>query len=564
MAALRRLRRGSTLWKCIALVVTLFLVHEYIFQTSFSSLGSGVDISVIQFKNATMEMDGMSKHPSPTNLIDEDTKFILYYTKYWDRPDFQFGMGREPFLDYNCPVHNCWADSFALPSANLPKPKHSPQSLSRNKTASISLQHSPSLLPDLGDYDAVMFSIQANDGLVLSDPGFQKELKSWRQAHQRFVFVMMESQSYYIHGIHHPAYKKHAFFNWTMTFKWNSDIPRPYGWFQPKLKTGLSATAPNDLSYALPPPREWIAYDERAFLQTLPSRPASFRALATNRTGKVAWIVSHCHTDSLREDYVHQLKRYIQVDEFGGKCNKTSPPCDQSYSIGRQDNCTQHVEQHYKFYLAFENTFCNSYVTEKFFRRMEHSLVIVLGQANYTHLAPPHSHLNILDFDSVKSLADRLHQLDQNHTEYLSYFWWQDHYNVIHPYRTPGKHKRSSTAINAPSTSFNGTTPMNNFGPSMCHLCAKLHNEDTKEASRDDNSTRRNTSTTTTYTDMYQWWRESAECGKTLPALKARLANDPALPGHHHFKPSNDYSAARSMGPFQPKSDLSTRKSSGT
>ena len=33
----------------------------------------------------------------------------------------------------------------------------------------------------------------------------------------------------------------------------------------------------------------------------------------------VAWMVSHCLTSSLRENYVTELSEYIQVDVFG-KC----------------------------------------------------------------------------------------------------------------------------------------------------------------------------------------------------------------------------------------------------
>ena len=45
-------------------------------------------------------------------------------------------------------------------------------------------------------------------------------------------------------------------------------------------------------------------------------------------------------------------------------------------------------------------------------------------------MAPPHSHINIRDFDSPKELADYLLYLDKNDTAYLSYFWWKDHYRA--------------------------------------------------------------------------------------------------------------------------------------
>ena len=67
------------------------------------------------------------------------------------------------------------------------------------------------------------------------------------------------------------------------------------------------------------------------------------------------------------------------------------------------------------FYLAFENSICNDYVTEKFFRGLQVTISnqespcekqdiqapvvpIVLGGANYSALAPNHSFIHVNDF----------------------------------------------------------------------------------------------------------------------------------------------------------------------
>jgi hypothetical protein len=66
------------------------------------------------------------------------------------------------------------------------------------------------------------------------------------------------------------------------------------------------------------------------------------------------------------------LLRYIAVDVFGG-CSQ-SRQCDVTYTKSRNggnDSCTKQVEDNYKFYLSFENSLCDHYVTEKFFNRIK-------------------------------------------------------------------------------------------------------------------------------------------------------------------------------------------------
>jgi len=48
---------------------------------------------------------------------------------------------------------------------------------------------------------------------------------------------------------------------------------------------------------------------------------------------------------------------------------------------------------------------------------------IVYGLGSYDTVAPPHSYINVFDFDSVRDLADYLLYLDGNDTAYNEYFW---------------------------------------------------------------------------------------------------------------------------------------------
>ena len=50
---------------------------------------------------------------------------------------------------------------------------------------------------------------------------------------------------------------------------------------------------------------------------------------------------------------------------------------------------------------------------------------VVMGGADYTKLAIPGSYINVLDFKSVKQLAEYLHYLNRNDTAYNEYFKWR-------------------------------------------------------------------------------------------------------------------------------------------
>ncbi len=45
----------------------------------------------------------------------------------------------------------------------------------------------------------------------------------------------------------------------------------------------------------------------------------------------------------------------------------------------REEGSLDAVYSTHKFYLAFENSICKDYVTEKFFTRMGHMVPIVMG-----------------------------------------------------------------------------------------------------------------------------------------------------------------------------------------
>ena len=78
---------------------------------------------------------------------------------------------------------------------------------------------------------------------------------------------------------------------------------------------------------------------------------------------------------------------------------------------GKCKDCPATVERDYMFYLSFENSLCDHYVTEKLWQWLKKDIIpIVMGQNNYSAIAPPHSVINAMDFPEPKELATHLRE----------------------------------------------------------------------------------------------------------------------------------------------------------
>ena len=76
------------------------------------------------------------------------------------------------------------------------------------------------------------------------------------------------------------------------------------------------------------------------------------------------------------------------------------------------------LREEYKFTLAFENSLCTDYVTDKLYTALESGVVpVVYGEADYRAYAPANSYINARDFESPRQLAEyraRLQSLQAN------------------------------------------------------------------------------------------------------------------------------------------------------
>lgn len=220
------------------------------------------------------------------------------------------------------------------------------------------------------------------------------QLPRYRLGHQRWIFYLLESP-HHIGKINLDKFN--GLFNWTSTYSSESDIPIPYGEYVP-----YNSPLPNNINHGLG-------------LHTSNNK----HNFATRKTRLVAWFVTNCKASNHREEFVDALKQYVQVDVYG--------ICDRLKCRNRT-LCLDMLKKKYKFYLAFENSNCREYITEKFwYNALDNRIVpIVFGPSkrDYERLAPPNSFIHIDDFPSVRELASYLHLLHNNDNLYNQYFNW--------------------------------------------------------------------------------------------------------------------------------------------
>ncbi|XP_025085508.1 alpha-(1,3)-fucosyltransferase C-like [Pomacea canaliculata] len=215
----------------------------------------------------------------------------------------------------------------------------------------------------------ILFSTNSNSRNYTSPPP--------RPANQIWAYFAVEAPPHsYSSVLGSPAWR--LYFNWTMTYRLDSDIRFGYG---------IVVKTSNDSGSS-----DHKTYDESALMKKI-------RELCQG------WTFTGPAGRSVRER-IKQLLRDAGTDYF--------------------------------FYLAFENSLCTDYVTEKAFLTLKYDVVpVVRGGANYSSLVPPMSVIDTSAFQSILDLGRYLQYLKDNPTEYLRYLRWKKDYVIVEPQPLP-------------------------------------------------------------------------------------------------------------------------------
>ena len=308
------------------------------------------------------------------------------------------------------------------------------------------------LLPKV---DVVIFHAFGGDMLT---PKQLQKLSERRHRDQVWIYFMHESP----HNARPSPKLANGFFNWTMNYRMDADITVLYNW-------------------------EWGTWEPRT-----PKDPIyRERNHADSKDKLVYGGISHC--GPIREKYIKKLQEYISVDIYGGcskrfhtepkKCERGTPECIK-------------LLKRYKFFLAFENSFCIDYISEKYWETLldGNAVPIVMGGAEYSKVAIPKSFIDVMDFDSVEDLANYIKYLDENDEAYNEYHAWKARYKLGQP--------RSWS----------------------CKICEMINSNYTRQ----------------TYHDLAGWYGIENTCGTRLDRLRTVLKNSavekPYTDEYYHFE----------------------------
>ena len=165
----------------------------------------------------------------------------------------------------------------------------------------------------------------------------------------------------------------------------------------------------------------------------------------SERKNRIAWFVSNCQAKNQRNRLGKKLGEFFPVDQYG-RCSSM-----------KSNETFEETLKKYKFYLAFENSHCKDYITEKsFYNALALGLIpIVFGptKEDTEKILPVNSFLHIEQFDDLKRVIEQLNSISEDSERFAFYHQWRIDHRLI-------------------------TWPSNYYvDDRFCDLCIKLHDD---------------------------------------------------------------------------------------
>ena len=283
-------------------------------------------------------------------------------------------------------------------------------------------------------------------------------------------------------------------FNWTCTYSPESEIFDPIFHITPIIKQ----TSPFSSSYTTTSDHSKGVYSDL-------------------RTKMIFVAINNCFVKE-RIDLIRRLKTHIGIDVYG-RCGKLVgdqhlPQCRRFTSDCRR------IMSKYRFYFAMENSYCDHYITEKYYENGLNSglIPIVFGGADYKdpRFALQGSYINIEDFQDLKTLATYLKQVAKNDTLFKSYFWWKDKYKIHRKSKGCAICKRlwRRSLGDVDINTLRNMEPSDSFSVSKYNINNLNYNPGDVSVSKNSTNTKPALMMTNTGQNLHRFWNIERSCRK--------------------------------------------------
>lgn len=256
----------------------------------------------------------------------------MFYILLWpsaNRAPFNIlEMGKDAFFNRQCPYQNCFLTNETEHFVNITS------------------------------FDVIVFNAQNIQG----QPKSKLTLPNQRSSKQLYVFFSIEPAEVYPLTTDFDGY-----FNLTWTYRFDSNATMTY--------LGLK-TKYSDQSIGPKKDMHW-----RDINKLKPLKKQIKKKLRRKKTA-AAWFVSNCIAPkNNRRLFADSLK--LELANYGHEIDIYGE-CGRFECVKYVDDCDSLIQSDYYFYLAFENSFCEDYVSEKVLHGLQNfAIPVVYGGAKY-------------------------------------------------------------------------------------------------------------------------------------------------------------------------------------
>lgn len=221
------------------------------------------------------------------------------------------------------------------------------------------------------------------DVVIVHLPNCTRNWRMPRYPGQSWVGWSLESR------INYPLMADEAFmrqFDFRMTYERSADVWTPY----------------------LPLPDEW---------ERIRAAPVARR----EESAPVVAFISNGDDRMARTQLMAELLRFVRIDSYGRLFNNRQLPADDGSGLIKRQTVAR-----YPFCIAFENSSCPDYVTEKIFDALSAgSIPVYRGAPNVADFVPSGSYIDAAAYGSARELGTYLNYLAEHPEAAARYHEWR-------------------------------------------------------------------------------------------------------------------------------------------